>query len=205
MDIKKVTWLAGWGVEPESLRGIAERALPAATHAYLPALTPELAGAMESEFTVGWSLGAWRLLKEGSLGAQFAGQVILLAPFVAFCAENDQGGRSREAHVRWLKRWVQRDRGEALRDFFARAGLTTVTPATSAEGLAEGLDELLRTPAPEMIRFAAGLPANWRAFVGEHDELLIPQRICRMVGGCRVVGGAGHDPAALMAAILNEI
>jgi len=51
---------------------------------------------------IAWSLGALRMMDAGAKGRLFKGRVVLLAPFLAFCAEHQLGGRCSQANVRWL-------------------------------------------------------------------------------------------------------
>jgi len=72
---------------------------------------------------IGWSLGAWRMLNAASHGTKFGGMVLLLAPFVAFPAESNLGGKCSITQVKYLHRWLQREPMAALADFYQRAGL----------------------------------------------------------------------------------
>src|SRR5512137_2312510 len=103
----RITWISGWGVAPEFWRPLAQRYAPDASHSFLPPLplTPDIGG----DCLVGWSLGAWRVLEAAAAGVRLPSRVVLLAPFVAFCAEDGLGGRCARAQVRWLIRWLQRD------------------------------------------------------------------------------------------------
>src|SRR5678816_1454055 len=179
--MKQITWLSGWGVEPESLRSLAAKFLPQAEHHFLPALAKDFSHSQNSDVTIGWSLGAWRLLQEGSTGRLFPNRVVLLAPFLAFCAEQQLGGRCAEAQVRWLKRWIQRDPVSALQDFHKRAEIHNMEPARIDPTLEDGLDALLQEANPGLLRFAKALPDEWLSAIGEKDELLNPQEICTNV------------------------
>ncbi len=188
----RITWISGWGVAPEGMRGAATSALPNASHCFRPPTADALDDLGACDMLVGWSLGAWRILEAASRGLRFEGRILLLAPFVAFCSEHGLGGKCSLTQVRWLRRWLERDPEAALKDFYARAGLDAQMPY-AANHLLEGLDQLARDASPEFRAFAAkGLPPNFSAVVGEFDPLLNAGVICQLIPGCRVVKGARH-------------
>jgi len=199
----RLTWIGGWGVAPESLRPIADAYFPGSEHTLL-APTQAAAGSIGSpDVTIGWSLGAWRLLEAASRGATFGGMVLLLAPFVAFPSESMLGGRCSATQVKYLHRWLQRDPMAALADFHQRAGLGT--PPTElpypAADLLEGLDRLAEDASPELREFASrGLQPNWQALVGDADPLLDGRAVCEALQGCTLMRGVGHSIADLLRA-----
>ena len=202
-----VMWIGGWGVAPECLRPAAERFLPGASHAFFPPTDSAAEVSAAGELVVGWSLGAWRILAAAARGVRFRRQVVLLAPFVAFCSEFGLGGRCSQTQVRWLARWLQRDAPAALQDFYSRAGLGTAPaqlPCAVGELLA-GLEVLGRDASPALRDFAAaGLPADWQAVVGDNDPLLEATGVTRALPGCRVLAGAGHRAEDLIEAIATH-
>ena len=135
----RVTWIGGWGVAPESLRPLAENYFPGAKHTLLPPVAAEvtrrIAGAPtesassrrrlqeEDDLVIAWSLGAQCVIEAASRGVQFPGMVLLLAPFVAFPAESQLGGKCSATQVKFLRRWLQREPLAALADFYQRGGL----------------------------------------------------------------------------------
>jgi hypothetical protein len=199
----RITWIGGWGVAPESLRPVANAYFPGSEHTFLAptASVTELIGS--PDVTVGWSLGAWRLLAAASRGARFGGMVLLLAPFVAFPAESNLGGRCSATQVRFLRRWLQREPLAALADFHQRAGLGA-PPAEMpypAGDLLEGLDRLAEDASPALREFSSrGLPPSWQALVGDSDTLLDGRAVCEALQGCALVRGAGHSIADLLRA-----
>jgi hypothetical protein len=203
--MKHIVWLSGWGVEPESLRPLADRALPGARHTFFGAVHPDTEAMATADVTVGWSLGARRLLELGASGVALGRKVVLLAPFTSFCAEHGQGGRCSGSQVRWLRRWLSRHPEAALADFHRRARLANLAPAAPTPELDTGLQLLLERAGAPVVRFAGQLPNHWRAGIGREDALLIPEDICAIITGCRLIDGAGHDPAALVEAVFHEI
>jgi hypothetical protein len=187
-----VTWISGWGVAPEALQAAATAALPGAKHVFRAPRADAVDLLAGCDLLVGWSLGAWRILEAASRGMRFEGQVILLAPFIAFCSEYQLGGRCSLTQVKWLRRWLQRDPEAALKDFYSRAGLDGGLPY-DADHLLEGLDRLAEDATADLRSFAsAGLPSNWSAFVGDRDPLLDAATTCRVIKGCNVALGARH-------------
>lgn len=203
--MKHIVWLSGWGVDPESLRPLAERAVPGARHVFFSPLQPDPEAMATADVTVGWSLGARRLLELGASGVALGRKVVLLAPFTSFCAEHGQGGRCSATQVRWLQRWLSRQPEAALADFHRRAHLANVAPAAPGRELDTGLEMLLEAAGAPVVRFAGQLPTHWRAGIGREDALLIPEDICAIITGCRMIDGAGHDPGALVEAMFHEI
>ena len=187
-----VIWISGWGVAPEGLRAAATKALPNAEHLFRPPAPEALTDLGGCKLLVGWSLGAWRILNAAAHGMRFDEQVLLLAPFTAFCSEHNSGGRCSLTQVRWLRRWLQRDPEAALKDFYARAGLDGGIPY-AAEHLLEGLDRLAEEASPALQAFGRrGLPVNWSAVVGDRDPVLDAAAICQAIQGCKIVPGARH-------------
>lgn len=197
----RMTWISGWGVPPDACRPVATQFAPAATHAFLPPLPDAPSTTAGSDWTIGWSLGAWRILDDAARGRVFPGRVLLLAPFLAFCSEFHLGGRCSVTQVRYLKRWVQRDPLAALRDFRFRAELGPGPDALpyAADALLDGLDRLAEDATPALRAFASrGLPPNWTAVVGARDPLLDASALCRALPGCQVAPEARHDLAPLL-------
>jgi hypothetical protein len=237
----RVTWIGGWGVAPEALRPVAEKYFAQSQHTFLaPAsvAASRQSAADEDEkmaalcrdaatdLTVAWSLGAWRVIEAASRGVEFPGMVLLLAPFVAFPAEAQCGGKCGRTQVKFLRRWLEREPFAALADFYQRAGLSepltrpsaTLSPSDGERDgvrggsvpavlpyalpdLLEGLDRLAGDATPPMREFATrGLPRNWQALVGDSDPLLDGAAVCRSFSGCTLLRGAGHDIADLLRA-----
>lgn len=203
-----MTWISGWGVDPLRWRAAALEWRPAVSHVFLPPRLGAAEMAADSDIVVAWSLGAWRVLSAASSGVVFSGRAILLAPFVAFCAEHGMGGKCAQSQVRWLRRWILRDGRAALADFHQRAGLGTApadTPYPLVEML-EGLDRLAEDASPALRQFAArGLPPGWAALVGDQDALLNAEAVCRALPGCRIVSGGTHAPETLLPVVKESL
>jgi hypothetical protein len=204
----EVSWICGWGVDPQSLGPLAHHYLPKASHAFYPPGASVARSVAESHGVVAWSLGAWHVLNAAAEGLKFRGRVFLLAPFVAFCAEDQLGGRCRRSQVRWLRRWIQRDPQAALGDFYARANLDDLPRHLpyALEDLVEGLDFLERDASPVLKSYVQdGLPAGWKAAIGTQDSLLEAEAIMRILNGCVRVENGTHSAATLLPVFKNDL
>ena len=202
-----VAWISGWGVVPGALKLLTDFFPAEASHSFLPPTAESAQACVKSDLTIGWSLGALRILDAAAGGAQFAGRVWLLAPFLDFCSDHNNGGRCAVIQVKWLRRWLTRGPHAALADFYERAGLgkpPTELPY-AMEDLLAGLDRLAEPASPSLREFVRrGLPGSWHAAVGDQDPLLEGTRICEVIAGCRLVAGADHRAGKLFAAIARE-
>jgi len=197
----QVTWISGWGFAPAELRPLAEKYRPGARHVFCAPTVQAVESARTADEVVAWSLGALRVLDAAAQGWACRGEVLLLAPFLAFCSEHRQGGRCSITQVKWLRRWLQRDPLAALQDFDLRAQLGRAPRELpyAAEELLLGLDRLAEEATPELRRFGeAGLPKNWSAWVGDSDPLLDARAVCASLPGCRIAAGAGHGAESLL-------
>lgn len=159
----------------------------------------ELKGA---DAVIGWSLGALYLMDAVAGGLQIPGRLILLAPFIAFCSEHDRGGRCSLPQLKWLRRWVERDREAALEDFYERAGIVGVDPARApnTELLIAGLERLGHEATPDVERWGLASVPRREVVIGEQDRLLDAQHAAKCFSGSRVVPGAGHSAVDLLQA-----
>ncbi len=207
----KITWILGWAVPEAWFAPVARSVFPAAEHACVPA-TPRwrdaLGAAGPADWIVGYSLGAHLLLSAGSISSA---QIALLAPFLGFPAEAGQGGRVAAAQVKYLARWLQRDRPAALADFYHRANL----PISAAPGAADaagaiatadllwGLELLAQTtPAPRQLLVDV---TNWPAFCGSNDPLIDGMNLRASLPQLEIIPGAGHEPRPLLEALAARI
>jgi thioesterase domain-containing protein len=202
MEAKRVriAWIMGWAVPPSWFAAQVRAILPEAAHVFFEPTESAIA-ALETqgpfECVVGYSLGAHLLLAEAARVTRLGAKVVLLAPFIAFPSEEAMGGRVARTQVRYLVRWVRRERDAALADFYAKAGLDVsaeMAADISAETLAEGLMRL------EKGRVEMPVPSDWGMFVGDRDDLLDALILAQNFPTLVVVPGATHHPAALLRA-----
>lgn len=202
MPKQRVSWITGWGVPPDWWRPAAERLLPEAEHCFhLPGRQAAL-NSTDANTVVAWSLGALHLMEVMAEGQQFSGTIILLAPFLAFCSEHGRGGKCSLAQLKWLRRWVERDREAALTDFYERAGIVGADPAQapSTAELLTGLDRLAQGASASLDDWGAEAVTGRRILLGERDGLLDARRVAETLRGSRVVPGASHSAIELLQA-----
>jgi len=189
----RIAWVLGWALPESWFAPLAQAAFPASAHTFFSA-TPDTVERLRTagpfDWVVGHSLGAQLLLAAGPL----PGRVALLSPIFAFPREAGTGGRTALTQLKYLARWLRRDRPSALADFYQRAGLD-VPPAAAdlpLETLLWGLAQL------ETVALAPVLPPGWRAWCGAADPLLDADRLHALAPGVEVVPGVTHHPSALI-------
>ncbi len=197
----RIAWILGWAVPEGWFAPLARAAFPGATHTFFPAApdtVEKLRTAGPFDWLVGHSLGAQLLLAAGPR----LGRVALLAPIYAFPREAGTGGRTALTQVKYLARWLRRDRPAALADFYQRAGLDVPAAAAAElplETLLWGLAQL------ETIALAPAMPPAWRAWCGADDPLLDAARLHALVPEIMIVPGATHHPAGLIKPFASEV
>ncbi len=196
----KIAWVLGWAVPPAWFAPFVQAVLPDAEHRFFAA-TPDWLDHLRAggpwDAVAGYSLGTLLLLQEAAAVARLTPRVGLLAPVLAFAQEEGLGGKVPRAQVRYLARWVRREPGAALADFYARAGLVGCEAGelpVSAEGLQWGLEKLAQD------RCDAPWPAGWLGYVGSADALLDAPTLTRLQPAIVAVDGGSHHPAALLRA-----
>ena len=197
----RIGWIMGWAVPEAWFSAQVKAVFPADEHVFVEptdSALAELEGRGPFDRVAGYSLGAHLLLADAERVDRMGAKVTLLAPFAAFPSEEGLGGRVARAQVKYLARWVRRDRNAALADFYARAGLEVTLEMASgiaAETLAEGLVRLEQGRAEPKAA-----TAGWRMFAGDQDGLLDAGGLGRELPPLVVVAGATHHPAALLRA-----
>ena len=196
----RIAWVMGWAVPEEWFAPLARGTLPQAEHAFFAASPNWLAQVCASgpwDVIAGHSLGTLLLLQEAGVVSRLAPRVVLLAPVFGFPREADHGGCVELTQVNYLMRWLRKDRGAALEDFYLRSGLEGCHAGAmiSPDGLLQwGLERLAND------RVAPVLPAGWRAYAGGRDALLNAEELAARVSGVIVVADATHHPEALLRA-----
>ncbi len=196
-----VVWIVGWGINPETLRAQASELSPGASVTLSRPSAEALSRAAAANLVVAWSYGAFLMLEATAQGRVFHGRVRLLAPFLAFCAEDQLGGRCARSQVNWLKRWLRKDPAAALADFAQRGGLPPeiLLEEYPLDELTAGLDHMAAgIPSVAREKFESGLPTNWSACIGERDALLDAAVVARSLPGTQVIPEAGHFVSDLL-------
>ena len=194
-------WIMGWAVPEAWFAAQVKAVFPVDEHVFFEptdSVLAELEGRGPFDCVVGYSLGAHLLLAGAARVNGLGAKVTLLAPFPAFPSEEGLGGRVARAQVKYLARWVRRDRNAALMDFYARAGLE-VTPemanGVTSETLATGLVRLEQSRVDPTAE-----TGGWRMFAGDQDGLLDAVVLGNGLPSLVVVAGGTHHPAALLRA-----
>jgi len=197
----RIGWIMGWAVPEAWFSAQVKAVFPADEHVFFEptdSVLEELEGLGPFDRVAGYSLGAHLLLAEAERVNRLEAKVTLLAPFTAFPSEEGLGGRVARTQVKYLARWVRRDRQAALADFYARAGLEVkpeMASGITGETLAAGLVRL------ELGRVEPTAETDgWRMFAGDQDGLLDAGVMGRCLPSLSVVAGATHHPAALLCA-----
>jgi len=196
-----VVWIVGWGINPEVLRPRALALSPAANVALHRPTPDALPSAATAELVIAWSYGAFLMLEAASRGRVFSGQVRLFAPFLAFCAEDGQGGKFQRSQVLWLQRWLRKNPAAALADFALRAGLAPadLLQTYEVEELAAGLERMINgIPAASRTTLNQGLPSGWTAQIGADDRLLDAASVARSLPNTQIIPNAGHALSELL-------
>ena len=196
----RMAWIMGWAVPQLWFAAQVRSVFPEAEHFFFEPVGSvvavlEIQGAFG--WVVGYSLGAHLLLAEAARVSRLGAKVVLLAPFSAFSAEEGMGGRVKRTQVRYLARWVRRERNAALDDFYAKAALDVTAEMAvgiSLETLVEGLIRL------ELGRVETPVPSDWRMFMGEQDSLMDAVVLAQKFPALVVVSGVTHHPTALLRA-----
>lgn len=183
-------WLGGWAIPPASLLNTAQTHVPQASHRVVyPGAHWQRHFTGEADCVVGYSLGAMLLLQHPEQVPEGA-KMILLAPFDAFQAEEERGGRVRAVQMKRLLRQLAAQPLAAVNDFYGRAGLSSYAADTlpyALEDLQWGIQQLLETKAPkDSLIFVKN------AFVGREDALLDPAKLKAHCPHLHVISNASH-------------
>ncbi len=188
----EAVWINGWGLGESYVSRIADELYPEIRHTVVnPSPAWESAARVRADEAVliGYSLGAFLILKRPEL-AELFGRALLLAPFADFKRESGCGGRVRAGQLRYLLKWLERDREAALSDFWDRSGIrvdSDSAPEESGETLAWGIRTLLDGAVEPSVL------GDFDCWMGTVDPLLDWERSRELNPELRAVEGAGHD------------
>lgn len=200
----KCGWLCGWSIDRKAFQALCRDLLPGVESVVE---APTRAGrdkllASKVAIFAGYSLGAWLLLDAAARGWKPNQPTYLLAPFIAFPAEANLGGRVRRAQLRMVSRSLDVDASSAVLDFAMKANLSVpITQPPKHDELAEGLtflNDISLTRVPDEVR-------GWKAFAGALDPLVDATALARNWPELRIVAQAGHDPRALLTEMSTEV
>ena len=118
-------WISGWGIYPDQFRSAVELALPEDSHQVLAPTSDALEKALASnaDRIGGYSLGSLILLSALGQIPENA-DITCLAPFFAFCKEDQLGGRTPRAVLQKLQQRLQQQPLKTLQLFYRLAKLS---------------------------------------------------------------------------------
>jgi len=201
----KMGWLLGWAVPSSWFANYVAAIFPEATHVFIepgPESGERLEKAGPFDALTGYSLGAQLMLENPERVSRLSTKIGLLAPIFAFAQEMNLGGKIPHTQVKYLSRWLRRDRAAALTDFYQRAGLgipTALSSDISLETLEWGLHRL------EIGAVLPPAPSGWKLLCGAADALLDGEQLARLDPAVRLVSGATHHPEILLHAWAKEL
>lgn len=201
----KMAWVLGWAVPVAWFAQYAEIIFSKAVHVYVepgPEAWEKLEKAGPVDALGGYSLGAQLLLENPTRASGLSAKIGLFAPIFAFAQEAGLGGKIPRTQVRYLSRWLRREREAALADFYSRTGLDVsasssneISPATLEWGLSRLETSEVKPPAP----------GHWKLYCGTADALLDSARLAQIDPVVNLVPGATHHPEMLLRAWAEEL
>ena len=188
---KNWIWISGWGIYPDQFSSAVNRALPEDSHQVL-APTPDALGrvlASGADCIGGYSLGSLILLSALRQIPKSA-NIICLAPFIAFCKEDQMGGKTPKAVLQKLQHRLQEQPARTLQLFYRLAELS--------EPLKDGLPypiEHLQWGLEQLAILKAGtdLLSRIKAVVGLRDPLINSREIQSRWPTGHFVDQCNHD------------
>ena len=201
----KIAWILGWAVPSRWFAHYAKGHFPEDAHVFIepgPDTWDQLEKESPFDALGGYSLGAQLLLENPARASRLTAKIGLFAPIFGFAHEAGLGGKVSRTQIRYLSRWLRRDRGAALADFYQRAGLD-VPVALSAEIALATLEwGLCRLEIGEVKPPA---PGNWKLYCGTADPLLDSERLAALNRAVVMIPGATHHPEMLLQTWTQEV
>ena len=201
----KIVWLLGWAVPTRWFAQYADFFFPGDTHVFIepgPDAWEQLEKADPFDALGGYSLGAQLLLENPARASRLTAKIGLFAPVFAFVQEAGLGGKVSRTQVRYLLRWLRRDRRAALVDFYQRAHLD-VPLAWSDEILLPRLEWGLNHLESGAAKPPA--PASWKLYCGTADPLLDSELLATLDPAMIMIPAASHHPEMLLQAWSLEL
>jgi hypothetical protein len=192
-------WISGWAVCPDRFKAAAEAALPNYQHEVL-APTPDAFDAVRSSGAArigGYSLGSLILLSELERLPEGI-EVTCLAPFTAFCEEQQRGGTTPLASLRLLQKRVETQPEKAIKLFYRLAGLTdepTDQLPYPVEYLSWGLEQLAD------LQVDTTLLCRVKGYVGLTDALVSGTMLQSQWANCDLIENCSHSYNELFATL----
>lgn len=192
-------WISGWAIEPERFQAAVEQALHEDSHKVIPP-TPkalEKVIASDTDFIGSYSLGGLILLS-GIKQIPETAKIVCLAPFIAFCKEDQLGGTTPRATLRALQQRLRKQPQKTLKLFYRLAGLEDTLPTDlpySIEHLEWGLEQLANLQADRTAL------SRVKTIAGLKDPLLAVNQIRPEWPNCYFSDECNHDYRQLLVAL----
>ncbi|HEY4246213.1 MAG TPA: hypothetical protein VGM64_05115 [Lacunisphaera sp.] len=201
----KIAWVLGWAVPKQWFAHYAESLFPKDTHVFIepgPDTWDQLEQESPFDALGGYSLGAQLLLENPARASRLAAKIGLFAPIFAFVDEAGLGGKVSRTQVRYLSKWLRRDRQAALADFYQRTRMD-IPVAWSGEipltrldwGLSHLESGAAKPPAPD----------GWKLYCGTADPLLNGECLATLDPAVILVPEGTHHPEMLLQAWIPEL
>ena len=196
---KNWIWISGWGIYPDQFSSAVNRALPEDSHQVL-APTPDALGrvlASGADCIGGYSLGSLILLSALRQIPKSA-NIICLAPFIAFCKEDQMGGKTPKAVLQKLQHRLQEQPARTLQLFYRLAGLNEPLPNNlpySISSLLWGLEQLAS------LKTNSNHPNRVKAIAGSKDPLIDMSLMRSKWPTCKFIDGCTHNYHTLLVAL----
>lgn len=192
-------WISGWAICPERFQAAVELALPHYRHTVQAPNAAAVETALASGATrIGaYSLGSLLLLSKLARIPEGL-RITCLAPFIAFCREDQLGGTTPRASLGALQQRLHTQPHNALKLFYRLAGLhdePTDHLPYPLEDLIWGLEQLSTLQANQ------ALLKHVEAVVGLTDPLIETTVLTSRWSTCQLVEHGNHAYQTLLAGL----
>jgi hypothetical protein len=192
-------WISGWGIYPDQFRNAVELALPEDSHQILAPAPDALEKVLASDADCigGYSLGSLILLSALEQLPEDV-DIICMAPFLAFCREDQLGGTTPQATLKTLQKRLQLQPAKTLQLFYRLAGLSDQLADDlpyPIEHLIWGLEQLANLKADTTCLGRA------KAVAGLTDPLINSKEMQSHWPGCYFANNCNHDYRKLLTRI----
>lgn len=205
----KITAVCGWALPEDWFRQLVENYFPNAEVRACYPRDPESDEEAQSilhptaDWVIGYSLGSlWLLHHKDKIPAQT--QIALMAPILAFTAEQELGGKTPLSRLKYQKKLLNssEDYATTLKGFFELSGIrlpeNDLQEPYSRDILIRGLDFLAVTQvSPQSAK-------NCNVVTGLRDPLLDGRRLKELIPQLTLVNACDHSPHRLLETLAQQ-
>lgn len=197
---KNWIWISGWAIYPDQFQSGVELAFPEDSHQVLTPGPDALQKALScnADHIGGYSLGSLILLSAFEQIQHFA-NIVCLAPFTAFCKEENRGGATPKATLQALQRRLPKQPLKTIQLFYRLAGLKDSIKDQlpyPLEHLQWGLEQLATRKAAVNDRNLSRV----ETVAGLTDPLIDCETMRHSTPNCHFVDACNHDYRKLLTA-----